>query len=299
MAVGDLPNAAPVAGTDIEAAPIKADLDNLNSRIQALEGQIINLASLGDVFENGCFEGGLTASQVSTALSYTIGGLICNHTYYYKATLSVDFSGYAADTYYVEVDTAGLTDIYTVKDAARTNLNTVVWNGSGFDSVTEADRNILYGDDQFVVLLGRSGGQVIQGGIAAGEHLDLESTAHGTKGTVRVRTGSIQHKLTAQTSATLTLDDTHSIIACNTTGNGITLTLPDASTVLGQEYTIFVTTVTSGNDVTVNAGGADKFIHEAGVEDTTIDMTENDYVIIRAVADNKWLVVVDRGAVYS
>ncbi len=297
--MGDLPNEKPVAHEDIEAAPLKANFDNLNGRVQSIEGQITNLASLGDVFDNGCFEGGLVASQVSTALSYTVGGLICNHTYYYKATLSVDFSGYGADTYYVEVDSAGLTDIYTGLDPARTNLNTVVWNGSGFDSVTEADRNLIYGDDQFVVLAGRSGGQIINGGIAASEDLELKSTSHGTKGSVKVRDAAIQNKLTTQTTATLTLDDSHSIVACDTNANGITLTLPDASGVLGQEYTIFVTNVTSGNDVTVNADGADTFIHEDGVEDTTITMTENDYVVIRAVANNKWLVVVDRGAVYS
>lgn len=40
------------------------------------------------------------------------------------------------------------------------------------------------GHTQFVMLAGRAGGQVVQGGIAASENLTLESTAHATKGYV-------------------------------------------------------------------------------------------------------------------
>jgi len=40
------------------------------------------------------------------------------------------------------------------------------------------------GHPQFVLLAGRTGGQTIQGGIAASENLYLESTAHATKGNV-------------------------------------------------------------------------------------------------------------------
>jgi hypothetical protein len=43
------------------------------------------------------------------------------------------------------------------------------------------------GHTQFVMLAGRSGGQAIQGGTAASELLTLESTSHGTKGTVQTK----------------------------------------------------------------------------------------------------------------
>lgn len=40
------------------------------------------------------------------------------------------------------------------------------------------------GHTQFAMLAGRSGGQTLQGGTAASENLTLESTAHGTKGSI-------------------------------------------------------------------------------------------------------------------
>lgn len=43
------------------------------------------------------------------------------------------------------------------------------------------------GHTQFVMLAGRVGGQVVQGGTAASENLDLESTTHATKGDIRVK----------------------------------------------------------------------------------------------------------------
>lgn len=49
------------------------------------------------------------------------------------------------------------------------------------------------GDDdhaQYVAKDGRSGGQTVKGGTAANEHLDLEATAHATKGSVRVPRGA-------------------------------------------------------------------------------------------------------------
>lgn len=43
------------------------------------------------------------------------------------------------------------------------------------------------GHTQFVMLTGRAGGQTVQGGTDASDFLDLESTAHATKGSVRVK----------------------------------------------------------------------------------------------------------------
>lgn len=64
-----------------------------------------------------------------------------------------------------------------------------VWLASKPD--TEIDHttisNLTAGDaghTQFVMLTGRAGGQIIQGGTAASQNLYLESTSHATKGTV-------------------------------------------------------------------------------------------------------------------
>lgn len=43
------------------------------------------------------------------------------------------------------------------------------------------------GHTQFVMLTGRSGGQIIQGGTASSEHLTLESTSHATKGKIKAK----------------------------------------------------------------------------------------------------------------
>lgn len=43
------------------------------------------------------------------------------------------------------------------------------------------------GHTQFALLAGRSGGQALIGGTATGENLDLESTAHATKGFIRAK----------------------------------------------------------------------------------------------------------------
>lgn len=68
------------------------------------------------------------------------------------------------------------------------------WTGSQWQPSipdTEITHNTLSGlttgdagHTQFVLLTGRSGGQIIQGGTAASENLTLESTAHATKGLV-------------------------------------------------------------------------------------------------------------------
>lgn len=78
--------------------------------------------------------------------------------------------------------TAGMTIFY---DGTK-------WNPSIPD--TEIDHttlnNLLLGDaghTQFVMLAGRSGGQVIQGGTLAGNNLILESTSNASKGTVQTR----------------------------------------------------------------------------------------------------------------
>jgi hypothetical protein len=54
---------------------------------------------------------------------------------------------------------------------------------SGLTGLTTTDA----GHTQFAMLTGRAGGQTIQGGTAASELLVLESTAHGTKGTVQTK----------------------------------------------------------------------------------------------------------------
>lgn len=67
-----------------------------------------------------------------------------------------------------------------------------VWLASHPDSEIFHDEisNLTAGDaghTQFVLLAGRAGGQILQGGTAASENITLESTAHATKGYVFTR----------------------------------------------------------------------------------------------------------------
>jgi len=104
--------------------------------------------------------------------------------------------------------------------------------------------------------------------------------------------------VTHQTDTALVLDDTHSIITCDTTGNVITLTLPEASTVLGKRYMVVLTT-DGGNDVTINCAGGDVFIgigNPAGGNSAVL-ANEEDHIDIMAVSASEWLSISIGGGV--
>lgn len=64
---------------------------------------------------------------------------------------------------------------------------------SSFGALTDHGALLGLGDDdhtQYALLAGRSGGQSLIGGTAASNNLTLESTSHGTKGKVKVASGS-------------------------------------------------------------------------------------------------------------
>lgn len=285
------------AGDDADAAPVQANFTNLDGRVASLESQVANLNRNVDLYSNGVFTGGLTASAVSTSLTYTAGGFICSHVYYYKTTLSVDFTGLSADTYYVEADSSGEVDVYTSSSTDRTNLNTVDWSGSGFNSIATTDRTILYADANYAVLTGRAGGQTIQGGTAASETLTLESTSHATKGVVLIKTATIQHKLTTQTGTALTISSSHNVVVCDTTSNAITVTLPDANTILGQEILIVAAVRPGSYDVTINAASGDTF-NATGNNRCVLDAVD-DFFCIVAISANRWLIKASAGTTLS
>lgn len=86
-------------------------------------------------------------------------------------------------------DTPSDDDVLTYEDA------TSLWRpkalpAAGVTSHGELDD--LDVDDHLIyaLLAGRAGGQTLMGGTASGEHLQLESTAHATKGEVQIVDGS-------------------------------------------------------------------------------------------------------------
>lgn len=289
------------SGDPAEAAPVQGNFESLDTRLAAVETEVDNISINAALYDNGVFTGGLTASQVGTTLVYTTGGLIVNSTYYAKSTLIVDFNGESSGTYYVEVSADGTVSIESSTSSSRTNLNTVDWSGAGFNSVTTADRNILYRDANFIVAAGKSGGQTLYGSTDASEHLIIESTSDSTKGSVKIRDAAIKHKNTVQTAATtLTLDESHQQVEADATSNDITITVPAAASYLGKSYFIYCSADGSATyDVTLNRSGSDVFINEGVATYTAIVLEQYDFVEIRAVNSGEWLIVKHYGAALS
>lgn len=76
-----------------------------------------------------------------------------------------------------------------------TSANEVDINVDLSDINDELDHGLLLGladDDhlQYLLLAGRSGGQIAHGGTASGDDLELRSTSHATKGSVQIIDGS-------------------------------------------------------------------------------------------------------------
>jgi len=305
----------PEAGTEMKAEEVRANLEGLDNRLSSVETTIDNLTTDAQTYGNGVFPDGLSASQVSTQLQYTTGSLICNHLFYAFTTLAIDFLGYSADTYYVECDASGNVDIYTSKSSSRTNLNTVVWNGSGFDSVTEADRNVLATYQEIIDARGlfdtlefrlddMTSDIAINTTHSTGDGSDHADVATNTSDISTLQTDvnniedgttPIPHKITNQSGASLAITSAHDTIVCDTTSNAITLDLPDASTVLGYEFTIFLETYGSGNDVTVNCASGDTLDGTNSVA----TLVSGSILIIRAISDNRWLIIKESGVTLS
>lgn len=151
--------------------------------------------------------------------------------------------------------------------------------------------NLTLGDSghtQFVMLAGRSGGQTIQGGTAASENLILESTAHATKGQIRLSDKTVpvtNASFSGSWSGTDLGDSSHYFRDIYTKGemrgfrleNFTTGTLPSNSaqnvgrTVWGTDTSkIYVDTGT-----TWVAAGASKFLSDTSWDGiiTTLDVT--------------------------
>lgn len=99
-----------------------------------------------------------------------------------------------------------------------------------------------------------------------------------------------------QTATPLTLDDTHTLLTCDTTSNVIAITLPEAATSKGKIYTIYLD-VDGGNNVTVTCAGAD-VLNDAGNTIATLADVK-DWLRIMAVADDRWIIISDNGVAYS
>lgn len=102
------------------------------------------------------------------------------------------------------------------------------------------------------------------------------------------------------TQAILTLGIAHRILNCDTTSNAVALNLPEAKSVIGQEYIIVFGTKGGSNNVTITSASGDVFQGAGGAGNDVATMdTANEYMHIVAAGDNLWLVLSHSGVTFS
>jgi hypothetical protein len=99
-------------------------------------------------------------------------------------------------------------------------------------------------------------------------------------------------------AVTAATTDTIYTIATAAPGTDTVVNL-DAGVTVGYELT-FSMGVDGGSDIVVTCGGADVFHHSAAINSVTATMADlGDYLVIRKVRPDVWLVIADRGNAYA
>jgi hypothetical protein len=108
-----------------------------------------------------------------------------------------------------------------------------------------ANRSAVACHQQYANLAGREAGQSLNGGIGAGESLELDSTAHGTKGkviiksTVKREAGLIvRGRKVTHTDSPVTLLDSDQWLCANASEGDVLIGLPVSLAVFGREVDI-------------------------------------------------------------
>lgn len=115
-----------------------------------------------------------------------------------------------------------------------------------------------------------------------------------------IGTESILPRYTKITQAALTLTIGHFVVSVDTTSNAVTVTLPNAQTVLGTEYIIYLTVHGTGHDLTVNTDGTDAFAGASSATGTHAAFSSAGNFLHLIAADNDvWLVLNSVGASFS
>jgi len=149
------------------------------------------------------------------------------------------------------------------------------------------------GDDdhtQYLLLAGRSGGQVAIGGTDSGDDLELQSTSDATKGSIYIN-GSLKLKEN-QTSSSITLDQDDNVVLCDS-GSDLTITLPAASGNTGLTYYIAKTS-TGSSLVTIDPDGAET------IDDESSMILYLPYDAVRIYCDgSEWYTIADHRQPHS
>jgi len=137
--------------------------------------------------------------------------------------------------------------------------------------------------------------------ITDGANGDIDITPNGT-GVVDISNAILVHPVTTTAAGTAALaptDETH-IHHISTDGvDPCAVTLPDASTMVGQQLVFFFDT-DGGQDVVVTTAAGDAYYASGDIGDNTATMADaGDLLVIMAVAGNKWIVIEHNGVTLS
>ena len=127
---------------------------------------------------------------------------------------------------------------------------------------------------------------------------DIVIQPGSVSGSTKVVAAAVQWKtrVIAAGTAADSPDDNDGVVTMTTNGaQALGVTLPEAADNLGLELT-FVCTAHGGQDITCTRTGADVIDDTGDLSNTTITLnTTGDFIVIRAVEDNKWIVVKNAG----
>ena len=173
------------------------------------------------------------AGEANTASNQNVGGV---GVFKQKTGVDLEFYGINAASNKVSV----------VLDAANNEIDIDV-NEANL-SIDHGNLSGLADDDhtQYLLLAGRAGGQIANGGTAASENLELRSTSNATKGTILISDGStithnskVKDEKIAQTTNATPLDITLFSLADDTVYSVKAVVLARRSDGGGQERAMF------------------------------------------------------------
>ncbi len=154
-----------------------------------------------------------------------------------------------------------LIQAFDVDGAAYTTFATLTANNT---PTMDLSPNVTMGGGQIALLSGRSGGQILNGGIATGENLTLVSTAHATKGKILFGTSGydeVNNRLGIGTTTPSEILEVSGNIKCDTVFSA-------SENIFSVSDTIFSAAILTlnGTPVTiVSAPGAGKVIEVISV----------------------------------
>ena len=117
-----------------------------------------------------------------------------------------------------------------------------------------------------------------------------------------VATEKLLPRYTTQKSSVITLGRAHYVLACDTTANAITITLPNAANYQGHEFVVAFL-VDGGNNVIVQTDQTDNFGGAGGngtdLYDTATFEDKGDFLHVIGLGGDTWFILSEVGGTYT